>query len=104
VRYQWRRRTLVRFVVLQRDDVWGHWSPPEARTTSEPKVESESPAILLFFTILWCRGFNNEIGGSAKKSLADIPILPIVGGMPGWGSLPGIPGVHFATLGLVVEP
>jgi transposase-like protein len=32
VRYKWRRRkTLVRFVVLKLDDVWSHWSPPEAK-------------------------------------------------------------------------
>jgi hypothetical protein len=40
VRYKWRRRrTLVRFVVLKLDDVWGHWSPPEAqaKTTPQPK-------------------------------------------------------------------
>src|SRR4051794_8569811 len=40
VRYKWRRRrTLVRFVVLKLDDIWGHWSPPEAKakTTPQPK-------------------------------------------------------------------
>ncbi len=37
VRYKWRRRrTLVRFVVLKLDDVWGHWSPPKAKTTPQP--------------------------------------------------------------------
>src|SRR3954452_9889496 len=37
VRYKWRRRrTLVRFVVLKLDDVWGHWSPPQAKTTPQP--------------------------------------------------------------------
>ena len=31
VRYKWRRRrTLVRFVVVKLDEVWGHWSPPKA--------------------------------------------------------------------------
>jgi transposase-like protein len=43
VRYKWRRRrTLVRFVVLKLDDVWGHWSPPEAKaeTTPQPKDET----------------------------------------------------------------
>jgi transposase-like protein len=40
VRYKWRRRrTLVRFVVLKLDDVWGHWSPPKAKTTSLPKAD-----------------------------------------------------------------
>jgi transposase-like protein len=41
VRYKWRRRrTLVRFVVLKLDDIWGHWSPPEAKaqTTPQPKA------------------------------------------------------------------
>jgi len=40
MRYKWRRRkTLVRFVVLKLDDVWGHWSPPKAKakTTPQPK-------------------------------------------------------------------
>jgi transposase-like protein len=38
VRYKWRRRrTLVRFVVLKLDDVWGHWSPPQAKSTPPPK-------------------------------------------------------------------
>jgi hypothetical protein len=39
VRYKWRRRTLVRFVVLKLDAVWSHWSPPEAKakTTPQPK-------------------------------------------------------------------
>ncbi len=40
VRYKWRRRrTLVRFIVLKLDDVWGHWSPSEAKakTTPQPK-------------------------------------------------------------------
>ncbi len=39
VRYKWRRRrTLVRFVVLKLDDVWGHWSPPEAKAkTPQPE-------------------------------------------------------------------
>jgi hypothetical protein len=38
VRYKWRRRrTLVRFVVLKLDDVWGHWSPPNAKTTPQQK-------------------------------------------------------------------
>jgi hypothetical protein len=40
VRYKWRRRrTLVRFLVLKLDDVWGQWSPPEAkaRTAPQPK-------------------------------------------------------------------
>ena len=40
VRYKWRRRrTLVRFVVLKLDDIWGNWSPPEAeaKTTPQPK-------------------------------------------------------------------
>src|SRR3954462_937982 len=40
VRYKWRRqRTLVRFMVLKLDDVWGDWSPPEAQaqTTPPPK-------------------------------------------------------------------
>ena len=38
VRCKWRRRkTLVRFVVLKLDDLWGHWSPPEPKTTPKPK-------------------------------------------------------------------
>src|SRR3954470_10468646 len=38
VRYKWRRRrTLVRFVVLKLDDVWGHWSPPEAKAETPPQ-------------------------------------------------------------------
>src|SRR3954451_17783103 len=40
VRYKWRRRrTLVRFMVLKLDEVWGDWSPPEdqAQTTPPPK-------------------------------------------------------------------
>jgi transposase-like protein len=40
VRYKWRRRrTLVRFVVLKLDDIWGHWSPPQAqaKSTLQPK-------------------------------------------------------------------
>ena len=40
VRYKWRRRrTLVRFVVSKLDDIWSHWSPPEAKakTTPQPK-------------------------------------------------------------------
>jgi len=40
VRYKWRRqRTLVRFMGLKLDDVWGDWSPPEAQaqTTPPPK-------------------------------------------------------------------
>ena len=40
VRYKWRRRrTLVRFVVLKLDDIWGHWSPPQAQaqSTLQPK-------------------------------------------------------------------
>jgi Transposase len=38
VRYKWRRRrTLVRFVVLKLDDVWSNWSPPQAKTTPQPK-------------------------------------------------------------------
>src|SRR5262249_50093757 len=37
VRYKWRRRrTLVRFVVLELDEVWSHWKPPKARET-EPR-------------------------------------------------------------------
>src|SRR5512135_1776501 len=47
VRYKWRRRkTLVRFVVLKLDDIWGHWSPPEAqaKTTPQPKeVKQRKP-------------------------------------------------------------
>ena len=30
VRYRWRRRTLVRFVVLKLDEVWSHCSSPQA--------------------------------------------------------------------------
>ena len=38
VRYKWRRRkTLVRFVVLKLDDIWGHWSPPEAKAKTTPQ-------------------------------------------------------------------
>ena len=33
-----RRQTLVRFVVLKLDDVWGHGLPPTARTTPLPKA------------------------------------------------------------------
>ncbi len=37
VRYKWRRRrTLVRFVVVKLDEVWGHWSPPKT-TGFEPE-------------------------------------------------------------------
>jgi transposase-like protein len=37
VRYKWRRRrTLVRFMVLKLDDVWGDWSPPEAQAQTAP--------------------------------------------------------------------
>jgi transposase-like protein len=47
VRYKWRRRkTLVRFVVMKLDDVWSHWSPPEAKagTTRQPKqVKQRKP-------------------------------------------------------------
>jgi Transposase len=40
VRYKWRRRrTLVRFVVLKLDDIWGNWSPPEAKATTTPQPE-----------------------------------------------------------------
>ena len=49
VRYKWRRRkTLVRFVVLKLDDIWGHWSPSEAKakTTSKPKeVKQRKPRL-----------------------------------------------------------
>jgi hypothetical protein len=39
VRSKWRRRrTLVRFVVLKLDEVWGHWSPPKAKTAPQPRV------------------------------------------------------------------
>jgi transposase-like protein len=38
VRYKWRRRrTLVRFVVLKLDDIWGNWSPPKAKAKTTPK-------------------------------------------------------------------
>ncbi len=38
VRYKWRRRrTLVRFMVLKLDDVWGHWSPPKAKAKTTPQ-------------------------------------------------------------------
>jgi hypothetical protein len=38
VRYKWRRRrTLVRFVVLKLDDIWGHWSPSEAKAKTTPQ-------------------------------------------------------------------
>lgn len=47
VRYKWRRRkTLVRFVVLKLNDIWGQWSPPEAqaKTTTQPKeVKQHKP-------------------------------------------------------------
>jgi len=40
VRYKWRRRrTLVRFVVLRLNEVWSHWTPPKAKTTSLPKAD-----------------------------------------------------------------
>lgn len=40
VRYKWRRRqTLVRFVVLKLDDVWGQVLPPQAKTTPLPKAD-----------------------------------------------------------------
>jgi Transposase len=41
VRYKWRRRkTLVRFVVMKLDDVWSHWSPPEAKArTARPSKQ-----------------------------------------------------------------
>src|SRR3954466_11968977 len=39
VRYKWRRRkTLVRFVVLRLDDVWGHWPPPGAKSPPQQKA------------------------------------------------------------------
>lgn len=39
VRYKWRRRrTLVRFIVLKLDDVWSHWSPPEAKAEMTPQL------------------------------------------------------------------
>jgi transposase-like protein len=42
VRYKWRRRrTLVRFVVLKLDDVWAHWSPPEAKAQSTPQPKED---------------------------------------------------------------
>jgi transposase-like protein len=38
VRYKWRRRrTLVRFVVLKLDDLWGHWSPLETKAETIPQ-------------------------------------------------------------------
>jgi transposase len=38
VRYKWRRRrTLVRFVVLTLDEVWGQWEPPQAKASRHPK-------------------------------------------------------------------
>jgi transposase-like protein len=38
VRYKWRRRkTLVRFVVLRLDRIWGQWVPPEARKPRSPQ-------------------------------------------------------------------
>jgi transposase-like protein len=40
VRYKWRRRrTLVRFVVLKLDEVWSHWSPPEAKAKTTPQLK-----------------------------------------------------------------
>jgi hypothetical protein len=41
VRYKWRRRkTLVRFVVMKLDDIWSHWSPPEAKArTARPSKQ-----------------------------------------------------------------
>jgi hypothetical protein len=37
-RYKWRRRkTLVRFVVLRRDDIWNNWSPPQLETIPQAK-------------------------------------------------------------------
>jgi hypothetical protein len=37
VRYKWRRRrTLVRFVVLELDEIWSSWSPPKS-AESEPE-------------------------------------------------------------------
>lgn len=42
VRYKWRRRrTLVRFVVLKLDDVWGHWSRSEAKAESTPQPKED---------------------------------------------------------------
>jgi hypothetical protein len=42
VRYKWRRRrTLVRFVVLKLDDLWGNWSPPEAKTKTTPEPNGD---------------------------------------------------------------
>jgi transposase-like protein len=47
VRYKWRRRrTLVRFVVMKLDDIWSHWSPPEAeagRTRRPKQVKQHKP-------------------------------------------------------------
>ncbi len=44
VRYKWRRRrTLVRFMVLKLDDVWGHWSPPEAKAETTPQPKDVKP-------------------------------------------------------------
>jgi hypothetical protein len=39
VRYKWRqRRTLVRFVVLRLNQVWSHWTPPQAKQTKPKKT------------------------------------------------------------------
>jgi dTDP-D-glucose 4,6-dehydratase len=40
VRYKWRRRrTLVRFVVLKLDDIWGHWSPPQTQAQAKSTLQ-----------------------------------------------------------------
>jgi len=42
VRYKWRRRrTLVRFVVSKLDDIWGHWSAPEAEADADAETIPE---------------------------------------------------------------
>jgi hypothetical protein len=37
VRYKWRRRTLVRFVVLKLDEVWSGREHPNAHATNQPR-------------------------------------------------------------------
>ena len=38
VRYQWRRKTLVRFLVLRLDHIWSHWVPVQAGETKSPQI------------------------------------------------------------------
>ena len=43
VRYKWRRRTLVRFVVLKLNEVWTNWTSPEADGNTTPQPKKSKP-------------------------------------------------------------